>query len=63
MQSPKNIFSQLAESSILRGFVYAVVGILTYPGLALVNRLRIEGMDKLAQLPKKNVLFVSNHQS
>ena len=63
MQSPKNIFSRLAESSILRGFVYAVVGILTYPGLALVNRLRIEGMDKLAQLPKKNVLFVSNHQT
>lgn len=63
MQSPKNIFSRLAESSILRGFVYAFVGILTFPGLALVNRLRIEGMDKLAQLPKKNVLFVSNHQT
>jgi len=34
-----------------------------YPGLYLINKLQVNGMEKLRQLPKQNVLFVSNHQT
>ena len=43
--------------------VYAVVGIFSYPGLAIINKLKISGTEHLKNLPKQNVLFVSNHQT
>lgn len=46
-----------------RRLVYLAIGILSFPGLVWFNRIRIEGMDKLAKLPKRRVLFVSNHQT
>jgi 1-acyl-sn-glycerol-3-phosphate acyltransferase len=48
---------------LFRSFIYAVVGIITYPGLVWVNRLKIEGTEHLENLPRNNVLFVSNHQT
>ena len=36
---------------------------MSYPGLAIVNKLKITGTENLKGLPKKNVLFVSNHQT
>lgn len=51
------------DSKFLRGLIYFFVGVFTYPGLNLVNHLEIKGMDKLAKLPRNNVLFVSNHQT
>jgi 1-acyl-sn-glycerol-3-phosphate acyltransferase len=47
----------------VRKIVYATVGIATYPGLALVNRISISGTEHLRGLPRQNVLFVSNHQT
>lgn len=47
----------------MRALVYSIVGIATYPGLAIYNKLEIEGTEHLSTLPKKNVLFVSNHQT
>lgn len=40
-----------------------VVGMASYPGLAMFNRLRISGTEHLKGLPKQRVLFVSNHQT
>jgi 1-acyl-sn-glycerol-3-phosphate acyltransferase len=40
-----------------------LVGALSYPGLALVNSISISGTEHLRDLPRKNVLFVSNHQT
>ena len=48
---------------VIRTVLYAVVGFITYPGLALLNKIKIEGTENLFNLPKKNVLFVSNHQT
>ena len=36
---------------------------ITYPGISIINKLRISGTENLKNLPKKNVLFVSNHQT
>ena len=58
-----SIWKKLAELTLVRKFVYALVGIVSYPGLNLVNKLRIRGTEHIAQLPKRNVLFVSNHQT
>jgi 1-acyl-sn-glycerol-3-phosphate acyltransferase len=53
----------LSENQLVRKIVYALVGVFSFPGLALLNRLRIEGTEHIENLPKKNVLFVSNHQT
>ncbi len=59
----RNFFTRLKESSLVKKLVYSLVGIVSYPGLVLFNKLEINGMEKLQQLPKNNVLFVSNHQT
>lgn len=43
--------------------IYSIVGAITYPGLVLINKLKIEGTEHLEKLPNRNVLFVSNHQT
>jgi 1-acyl-sn-glycerol-3-phosphate acyltransferase len=57
------LFSRVKESSLVKGLVYSVVGAFSYPGINWVNRLQVSGMEKLRQLPRQNVLFVSNHQT
>jgi 1-acyl-sn-glycerol-3-phosphate acyltransferase len=49
--------------SLIRKIVYAIVGIATYPGIAIINKLKISGTEHISNLPRKNVLFVSNHQT
>lgn len=56
-------WKRLAEMPLVRKLVYALVGIISYPGLVLVNKLKISGTEHIENLPKKNVLFVSNHQT
>lgn len=58
-----SILDRLKKTRLIRKMVYALVGILSYPGLTIVNRLKITGTEHLRKLPKKNVLFVSNHQT
>jgi 1-acyl-sn-glycerol-3-phosphate acyltransferase len=58
-----SFLDKLKESRFVKGPVYSLVGAITYPGLYLINKLEINGMEKLQQLPKQNVLFVSNHQT
>lgn len=57
------IIERLKYIRILRSLVYGSVGMITYPGLAMFNKIRIEGTEHLRDLPRKNVLFVSNHQT
>jgi 1-acyl-sn-glycerol-3-phosphate acyltransferase len=47
----------------LRKIVYFFVGLFSYPGLVIINKLNISGTEHLKTLPKKGVLFVSNHQT
>jgi 1-acyl-sn-glycerol-3-phosphate acyltransferase len=58
-----SFWKKMAEYPIVRKIVYAVVGIISYPALAIVNRLKIRGTEHIEHLPKRNVLFVSNHQT
>lgn len=59
----KNYLNTVKENAVFKGFLYALIGIFTYPGICIISRLKINGMEKLNALPKKNVLFVSNHQT
>jgi 1-acyl-sn-glycerol-3-phosphate acyltransferase len=59
----KSIFTNIKGLPIIKGLVYFLVGLITYPGLNIINKLRISGMENLKGLPKRNVLFVSNHQT
>src|SRR5436190_23268066 len=54
---------RLKNFKLVRKIVYAVVGLFSYPGLATVNKLMISGTEHLKDLPRENVLFVSNHQT
>jgi 1-acyl-sn-glycerol-3-phosphate acyltransferase len=47
----------------IRKIVYLVVGLFSYPGLAIINKLKITGTEHIKNLPKQKVLFVSNHQT
>lgn len=58
-----NLLERFRYIRLFRSFIYGVVGAVTYPGLALFNRIRIEGTEHLRRLPRRNVLFVSNHQT
>lgn len=53
----------LQQTRIVKSVIYFFVGVVSYPGLAIVNKLKISGTEILQTLPKKNVLFVSNHQT
>lgn len=57
------LVDHLKKVKLIRKLFYAVVGMVTYPGLAMVNKIKITGTEYLRQLPKQNVLFVSNHQT
>src|SRR6188472_1452498 len=58
-----SFWKTLGESQLVRKFVYPIVGIITWPGLVIFNKLQIRGTEHIAKLPRKNVLFVSNHQT
>ena len=53
----------MQQTRIAKSIVYFFVGVVSYPGLAIVNRLKITGTENLKSLPRQNVLFVSNHQT
>lgn len=59
----RNLLKAFKESGFVKGLVYTVIGSLSFPGLAIINKLQINGMEKLKKLPRNNVLFVSNHQT
>jgi 1-acyl-sn-glycerol-3-phosphate acyltransferase len=56
-------WERLKNIKLVRKLVYALVGMVSYPGLAIINRLKISGTDNIKNLPRNNVLFVSNHQT
>jgi 1-acyl-sn-glycerol-3-phosphate acyltransferase len=58
-----SFLQRIKHINIVRKLVYAIVGAVSYPGLTIVNRLQISGTEHIRNLPKKNVLFVSNHQT
>ncbi len=58
-----SFWKRLAEIGLVRKIVYAIVGVFSYPGLAIVNKLKISGTEHIENLPTRNVLFVSNHQT
>jgi len=57
------IKERLKHFQFIKKIVYAIVGLASYPGIAIINKLTISGTEHLKNLPKQNVLFVSNHQT
>jgi 1-acyl-sn-glycerol-3-phosphate acyltransferase len=57
------LIRKLKKIRLVRALVYGFVGLASYPGLTLFNKLKIEGTEHIKDLPKENVLFVSNHQT
>lgn len=55
--------TSIKQSSFIKKIIYTLIGSVSYPGLNLINKLEVRGMDKLKDIPRKNVLFVSNHQT
>ncbi|MEO6949767.1 MAG: lysophospholipid acyltransferase family protein, partial [Ginsengibacter sp.] len=58
-----NWINNLKQTKLVKSVVYFIIGIVSYPGIAIVNKIHISGTEYLKKLPKKNVLFVSNHQT
>ena len=58
-----SLSERLKKMQLVRKFIYAVIGVVSYPGLALINRLQVRGTEHIRDLSRKNVLFISNHQT
>ncbi len=58
-----SIGERLRNFHPVRKIVYFFVGLFSWPGLAVVNKLKITGTEHISKLPRKRVLFVSNHQT
>jgi len=59
----KKWIKNLQQTWLIKSVVYFIIGVITYPGLVFINKLKISGTENIKNLPKKNVLFVSNHQT
>lgn len=57
------LFDRLKNVQIFRKILYFIIGTLTYPGIAIINKLKISGTENLKGLPRTNVLFVCNHHT
>lgn len=51
------------NSMFLKRIIIFVAGWFTFWKLAVANKLRIEGVEYLKDLPNRNVFFISNHQT
>lgn len=58
-----SISDRLKHFHPIRKIVYFIVGLFSYPGIAIINKLKISGTEHISKLPKQRVLFVSNHQT
>ncbi len=54
---------KLKENRFVKSILYFFIGIFSYPGISIFNKLRISGTEHIKDLPNRNVLFVSNHQT
>ena len=59
----RSLIKRIGSVQLVRKVVYLFVGSLSYPGLALFNKIKITGTEHVKNLPKQKVLFVSNHQT
>lgn len=63
MPENTSFYRKILDSGFIKGLLYFFIGIFSYPGINIFNRLNIKGMEKLKKLPKANVMFVCNHQT
>ena len=56
----KDIFG---NPHLIKKWVIRIVGIVSYRRFRGINNLIITGTDNIKNLPEKNVLFISNHQT
>ena len=47
----------------LKKWLIRIMGLITHARYKQFNKLQIEGSEIIRNLPEKNVLFVSNHQT
>ncbi len=59
----KRWIQRIQHARPIKALIYFLVGIVSYPGLAIINRISITGTENFKNLPRNNVLFVSNHQT
>ena len=63
MAKRQKVTKGVKGTRLSKRILYLFVGLVTYPGLYIFNRLRINGMERLSKLPRQNVLFVCNHHT
>lgn len=55
--------SPFGQIILLKKLLIGLLGLVSWPGFFLLNKNKVQGTEKIRQLPAKNVLFVSNHQT
>lgn len=57
------LFDAFGNSLFIKRVLILVFGSIAYYRFNIINKTKIEGAEILKGLPRKNVLFVSNHQT
>ncbi len=63
MDKPETLEESLFDRWIRRGLIASAGICLSFPYFELLNRLDVAGDELLETLPRKNVVFLSNHQT
>jgi 1-acyl-sn-glycerol-3-phosphate acyltransferase len=53
----------LGNVLIFKGALTGILAVATYRRINIVNRTEVQGIEHLMNLPRNNVLFISNHQT
>lgn len=60
----KNIFTDtFGNWYFIKRFIIFILGVISYRRFNGFNKLKISGSENVIDLPERNVLFVSNHQT
>lgn len=62
-QGEESFRDPLGNIKFLKKILITLIGIFTYRKFFTNNKLELEGMEYLENLPPTNVMFVSNHQT
>ncbi len=54
----KRWIDSLKQTRLIKSIVYFLVGIITYPGFAIINRVKIKGTEHLKNLPKRRMYYL-----
>jgi 1-acyl-sn-glycerol-3-phosphate acyltransferase len=49
--------------NFIKRIIFFLIGVFSWPRLSILNKITVEGTENIKNLPHRNVIFISNHQT